>query len=123
MKKLIIASVIGAIALSGCAQNTHAYPDTYRSVEELRDAFVQAGGDCPNWEQSNQVKLAAESGTCSSTNVLSIYTSSASKDEVIATLKSLGMEGLSLLAGDNWIINDPEVKNLDTAIGGVLVTS
>jgi len=109
--------------LSGCAQNTHAYPDTYRSVEELRDAFVQAGGDCPNWEQSNQVKLAAESGTCSSTNVLSIYTSSASKDEVIATLKSLGMEGLSLLAGDNWIINDPEVKNLDTAIGGVLVTS
>lgn len=100
-----------------------SYPDTYRSVEELKDAFVKAGGTCDNWNQSNQVVLANESGTCSDQNVLSIYASESAVDEALEAYKSLGSTDSTLLIGENWIINDPSVKDLDPAIGGTFFTN
>lgn len=121
MKKTVIGiAAIVALTLTGCA---NTYPTEYRSVEELRDAFVKAGGECENWEQTNKVRLATESGTCSTSNVLSIYSSRNAVDEAVQVFKSLGAGGQSLLIGENWIINDPNVRNLDPAIGGTFLTT
>lgn len=131
MKRLLAASIT-ALLLTGCAatsepdapaQEAASYPETYRSVVELKDAFVQAGGDCPSWEQTNQVKTASESGTCSPTNVLSIYTSEAEKEDALELFKSIAQPGAALLVGKNWIINDKSVKEIDPAIGGTFFTN
>lgn len=120
-----MAATLATTALTGCSSN--AYPETYSSVEELRDAFVKAGGECPEWEQRNQVSLSAESGECSSQTVLSIYSSESDRDQVVNTQKELhkmvDMGGMHLLVGANWIINDPNVKDLDRAIGGIFITT
>lgn len=128
MKKLVTVLACTAM-LAGCSSISPTpdqpdYPDTYRSVEELRDAFVRAGGACDEWEQSNRVTAASESGTCSDSNVLSVYSSQDDRDQVVDSLRefSTTIGGMNLLVGENWIVNDPAVKNLDPAMGGVLVT-
>lgn len=125
MKKVVIACAAAVLALAGCtsAGDTAAneYQDSYRSVEDLRDAFVAAGGDCPEWEQTNQIKAAAESGTCSSSNVLSIYSSDATRDGAVEILKAIS-DNINLLVGENWVINDDSVQDLDPALGGTLVS-
>lgn len=129
---MLLAGVAGAalVALSACSQvapelepEAATYPETFRSVEELRDAFVEAGGECPSWEQSNHIPAAAESGTCSDSNVLSIYTSKDSTEAAFDNYKTIAQPGASLLVGENWIINDEVVKDLDPALGGVLFTN
>lgn len=131
MKKLLALGAI-ALMLSGCSAGPKSmeasgsaatYPSTYRSVEELRDAFVRAGGSCDHWEQDNVVKAAAESGRCSESNVLSIYTSKAEVDRAVQLFKSLGSIDAKLLVGENWIINDPAVGDLPEEFGGTFVTT
>lgn len=135
MKKLVVAAAV-ALLMTGCAAGTDTtdsaapevapepkYPATYRSVEELRDSFVEAGGACPDWVQENLIVAAAESGTCSTTNVLSVYTSQESKDEAVSTLKEIAISDLNLLVGENWVINDPVVASLDPELGGTLVSN
>lgn len=121
--KAWIALLAVALLVTGCAQQP-AYPETFRSVEELRDAFIEAGGICEEWEQSNKVKVAAESGTCDGSNVLSIYSSETDRDSVVGNMQfSAEILGeVNLLVGKNWIINDPDVKELDPALEGTLVT-
>ncbi len=129
MKKLGIALIGACLLLAGCSASPSApetsaasYPATFRSVEELRDAFVAAGGDCPAWQQTNQIPLAAESGTCSDSNVLSIYSSTADRDELVRGYKSIATSDSAILVGENWVINDKSVRDLDPALGGTLVT-
>lgn len=129
MKKLGVAVIGACLLLAGCSSapapsetTAVSYPATYRSVEDLRDAFVSAGGDCPAWEQTNQIPLAAESGTCSSSNVLSIYSSTADRDELVRGYKSIATNDSVILVGENWVINDKSVRDLDPALGGTIVT-
>lgn len=129
MKKLGVTALAAVLLLTGCASgptpetpSTAAYPATFRNVEELRDAFVRAGGSCPDWQQTNQIPLAAESGTCSSSNVLSIYSSTADRDELVRGYKSMAMEDSAIMVGANWVINDKQVRSLDPALGGTIVS-
>jgi hypothetical protein len=132
MKPVVIAAV-SILLLSGCASAPRAAPTasttptaapaaSYKTVEDLRDAFVKAGGDCPSWEESNNVTLAAQSGDCSGKTVLSIYLSEASRDQVIVNLKGLDI-GVHLLVGDNWIINTPDPAAFADELAGTVVTS
>lgn len=125
MRKLGIALIGVCTLLVGCSAApaaTASYPATFRSVEELRDAFVRAGGDCPDWKQTNQIPLAAESGTCSDSNVLSIYSSTADRDKLVTRYKEIASEDSVILVGENWVINDKAVRDLDPTLGGTLVT-
>lgn len=126
MKKVALVCTVGLLLLSGCSMNTAQSRDivetSYRSVVELRDAFISAGGSCESWVQKNQVTLAAESGTCNDSNVLSIYTSESVKDEALNMFKEIAADGTTLVVGPNWIVNDPSARDLDSSIGGVLVT-
>ncbi|MFB9309333.1 hypothetical protein BJY17_001205 [Agromyces hippuratus] len=116
--------------LAGCSAAAQPVPApepepvaTYSTVDELREAFVAAGGECPEWVQGDQVTLAAQSGSCSDDTVLSIYTGATDRDEVVGNLKTLLSDDLSLLVGENWIINVPEPELYVDKLGGTVVTN
>jgi hypothetical protein len=139
---LLAACLIGVLALSGCAGGaaltaaasaptptptpTKTVPpngEHYSSVTSLRSAYLTAGGDCPAFNETNQVARAAESGTCGTGSVLSIYSSSSDRDAVVDGMKQFAdLVGMNLLVGENWIINDKNVSQYRSKLGGTLVT-
>lgn len=129
MNRSIIFAAITVFILTGCAAQASGTssppPDggTFGSVEELKEAFVEAGGSCADWDQTNQIGIAAESGTCGDSVVLSTYTSTQAKDTAIATIKELGaiIGGSNQLVGLNWIVNSPEAADVRARLGGTLV--
>lgn len=71
-------------------------------VEDLRNAFVAAGGSCEQYDRTDVVEAAAESADCDSDTVLMYFTDVGDR---VATVATLGAFGSDLLAGDNWVIN------------------
>jgi len=114
------APATSAASLTPTTSPTQAPRATFGTVTELRDALVAAGYPCPAWEQTDVVSAAAQSGSCSDADVLSVYVGTEGRDVVVATLKELG--GASLLVGDNWILNSPDAPALQAKMGGVVVT-
>lgn len=142
-KRGILTTIVltGMMALSGCGSSSSVSPSptptetrppadggTYGTVAELKDAFVEAGGSCPEFNQTNRVKLAAESAECSSKAVLSTYLSSSDISQLIQTNKELNeqlkstVKGNSWLVGQNWVINSPEATQLREKLGGKVVS-
>ncbi|WP_432560605.1 hypothetical protein [Granulicoccus sp. GXG6511] len=89
---------------------------------ELRDAAVAAGYDCPEWAETNVVKLAAGSGRCSDQDVFSVYLTQQDVSTSVQNLKALGA-GVHLLTGPNWIINvrPAHLEPLREKLGGTIV--
>lgn len=139
-KSLLIACVLGVLALSGCAgstgsASTSASPsptpiktipangEHYSSIASLKDAFVNAGGACATFEEDNNVTRAAESGTCGKNAVISVYSSASDRDAVVDGMKEFAdMVGMHVLVGENWIINDENVAQQQSKLGGTLVS-
>ncbi len=98
---------------------------SFEKVEELRDAYVAAGGSCPTWVLSNVVETAIESGDCSDSSVLSIYSSTSEASDAAETIRDLndqaGMDS-TLLLGENWIIIAEDVATVEPVLGGILIT-
>lgn len=120
-----IAAVLMLGALVGCTATPEPdHSKSYATVDELRADFESAGGKCGEWDQTNAVTLAAQSGDCSRSTVLSIYSSEGDRDEVVSNLKGivdeLGGE-VHLLVGPNWIINTTDPESYVEALGGVVV--
>lgn len=137
---------IGALALAGCGGTTSAGPTasatptptstvtappanggTFPTVVALKNAFVKAGGACPAFNQTNRVKLAAESAECSTNTVISTYISSSDISELIQVNKKLNAEikssgGNSWLVGENWVINSPTAAQMQEKLGGKVVS-
>lgn len=129
-KKLAALTVAVLLSLSaaGCAATETESPTPTPSptatglgkvstIDELRDAFIAEGGVC-NWNQTDVVRDATASGDCSDQTVLSIYADVADRDLVVDRLVSFGLDELTLLVGDNWIINSPEAESMQPALGG-----
>lgn len=131
------ALLLSTIALSGCAGGPSSAPsesstptktmppngEHYSSVGALKDAFVEVGGECSTYEENNVVTLAAESASCGEDTVLSIYSSSSDRDEVVDNLKGFAdLVGVNVLVGENWIVNSNKVADLQPKLGGTLVT-
>lgn len=135
MKKRSFIALTGAalISLAGCSAPATAPvagsdADTpqarYDSVIDLRDAFVEAGGDCPDFKQTNRVTYAAESANCSSETVLSTYLSAeATQKRVDESKKAFGsLDSSTWLVGENWIVNAPNPESLQDELGGQLIS-
>jgi len=129
MNKMLVAlAALGLlVSVGGCSgpltPSPAEPPKTYATVVELKDAFVKAGGECPDWVQGDRITNAAQSGDCSSSTVLSIYLSEAKRDETIANLKNLSDLGVHLLVGENWIINTEDPETYADLLGGTVVRS
>lgn len=92
----------------------------YGSVTELRDALVLAGYPCPEWKQENRVELAAESGECSSADVLSTFATQTDLDQFVDNWRGLGDFSNPILVGPNWVLNIPEdsIDQVRPVLGG-----
>ncbi|WP_454697844.1 hypothetical protein [Arthrobacter humicola] len=142
---LLTTLILGTVALSGCSGGASANQpqqvsatatatpaptktvpvngEHYSSVQSLKDAFVLAGGICSGYSQTDNVTLAAQSGTCGKGAVLTIYSSVSDRDGVVANMKQFSdMVGMHLLVGENWIINDASVATVQPKLGGTLFT-
>ena len=93
----------------------------YPRVVDLRDAAKAAGFDCPAWQQHNRVTMAVESGSCSGSDVLSIY--QGPEDAAYAAMSiTTFVQPRHLLVGENWIINASadRLRELQPKLGGNL---
>lgn len=142
MNKREIAVVIlttGVLVLSGCGGSSSptavatptpppANGGTYATVEELKNAFVEAGGSCPSFTQHNRGTLSAESADCATNSVLSTYISSEDVSQLIQNNKKMNEElgytsqSNSWLVGENWVINAPDATQVRENLGGLVVT-
>jgi hypothetical protein len=102
-------------------------PREYATVAALKDAAVAAGMACPTWKQDDVVEVAAESGTCSDSTVLSTYATTADLQTAVENMRGMkkmlndnGIEPTPLLIGPNWIINAAEAPTLVDGLGGTV---
>lgn len=93
---------------------------SYTSIEQLRDDVVKAGYACPNWRQTNQVKLAAASGSCDGSSVFMLFLNEADVSTNVQNLKAIGAP-VHALVGPNWIVNVPNPSSLLKGMGGIVV--
>lgn len=107
---------------------THEDLGNVSSVVELRDALVKAGYECPNWQQDNKVKLAAESGTCDDASVLSTFASEGDRQAQLDTFSAMDelfadadVEQDPILVGPNWMFRAPGADTFASALGGTVV--
>lgn len=98
------------------------------SVVELRDALVAAGYECAAWEQENVVNLAAESGACDESSVLSTFASEGDLQaqldlfrESESLFTDAGVEPDPMLVGANWIFRSLEAPAYADELGGTVV--
>jgi hypothetical protein len=132
--RCLAAAAAMIIGLSGCSSLSSAEVDNaiqetpelqqVENLNELRLAFEDAGGSCDQWEQTNAVIGSSESATCDGQTVLSVYSTSSLAIEAASSLRDLTIQfGLtpSLLLGDNWLINSPDVQLVRETIGGTLI--
>lgn len=103
---------------SPTVSTSSAPPACYGSVAGLRDAFIATGYDCPDWRRTDRVKLVLQSGSCSGSDVLSIYTGS----EAVQQLKSISLDGVHLVVSEDWIIDTKQAEAIAAVLGGVHVT-
>lgn len=117
--------ILLVLVLSSCSNSTKSY----ESIDELKSAFIAAGGQCWEWKLKNSgqsadknIKSAAD---CDRSTVLVIY-----KDEMKTEQSSLQHAKLvrnmglvpHVLFGGNWMINSDQVVNIQKIFGGTLVT-
>lgn len=97
---------------------------TYSSVEDLRDAAIDAGLECSSWEQDNKALNAAESGSCADRKyVFSTYATEADLQAAVsrsATWADLLETDEAAVIGENWIIKGPDVEDLAKDLGGTV---
>lgn len=120
MTILTVTALVISTGIAGCA-STPVEGKTYSSIDDLRNDFEAAGGNCPDWVQTDQVSKALQSGKCDLSTVLAIYESSQDISNQVSELKK-GMEGtgleLQFLVGPNWIVNSPDYKKVQQLLGG-----
>lgn len=132
-RTLPIIAVVALLAACGGGSDSSSSASTAQelgevgAVSELKDAAVSAGYSCPSWQQDNVVAAAAESGSCSDSDVFSTYLSTDARDETVQRFKDLRSDidiggETTLLVGPNWVINSNEAATLKDALGGTLVT-
>jgi hypothetical protein len=123
--KKIVLGLLLVLSLAGCSStaSTPEPKETYDSVAELGDAFEDAGGDCSDFDQTDQILSAKESAICNPSTLISIYASESDRDQMIASLKnSLGDTPPHLLVGKNWVINTENPDEYVDELGGKVIT-
>lgn len=130
---------MAAVMLSACggegeptaasAEKAPAELGNVSSVVELRDALVDAGYDCAEWEQSNAVSLAAESGSCDDSSVLTTFASAGDLQQQLDREKSnesllvdAGIDPTPILVGPNWMVKAPLAGDYAGDLGGTVVS-
>lgn len=132
MKKLIL--ILFVILLSGCSNSNQSVEsldnklNRFESLEELKEAFVEAGGQCWGWRlgtHPDELQDTIGKGDCDSKTVLIVF-----KDYIDVKQQALDHRRhnvnlgfkTSLLFGDNWFINSDQVEVVYPKMSGTLMT-
>jgi hypothetical protein len=121
------AALVCAVLLAGCgsdeAGSTTDEGGGFESLNELREAAVDAGLDCQTWTPA-----PVESGDgahCGESVRLNWFADDdAARDaaeELSETLRDVGI-AYTLLLGDNWFISADDADELQDDLGGEVVT-
>lgn len=133
MKNKFVILLISVLFLTGCTTNNSATTEKpmenkFSSLAELKQAFIDAGGQCWDWVESaipKEITSETGHGECDSEGVLILYKDGVnSREEAIAFrsfLISLKFK-VNLLFGDNWMINSDQVEIVYPKMGGTLMT-
>lgn len=128
-----VAMALAAVLLAGCTPSaerddpsqSESAPASqalrFTTVLALRDALIQAGYECQNWRQSDDIASALQSGSCSTEDSLSIYLDSGAVQSRMEDLKGAD-KPVTLTVGDNWIVETPRAESVAQMIGGTVVT-
>jgi len=121
-----VAGCVGLVLMLGaCAGGPPEKGGSFKTVEDLRDAYVKTGRDCSAWKHEDKMKAAAQSAECDSSTVLSTYLSQSQLEEAIRGVKEfndkLDLGSDEWLVGENWIINAKDVAELQKKMGGTVV--
>ena len=124
----------GASSTSTSASALKLADQQFGSLAAFKDALVKEGYSCPNWSQTNVMISAAESGSCSTDDVLATYASEESKQKGMEDFKSVQADLASLDAssspdtedkgviyGKNWSLNTHDVTKWQEKLGGNIV--
>jgi hypothetical protein len=128
---LILVSLLVLTGCSGYNQSNERLGDKnsrFESLEELKEAFVEAGGQCWGWRLAthpDELEDTIGKGDCDSKTVLIVF-----KDYIDVEQQAINgrghNEGLgfktSYLFGDNWFINSDQVEIVYPKMGGTLMT-
>ncbi len=129
---IIFVSLLVLTGCSGSNQLKERLGDKnsrFESLEELKAAFVEAGGQCWGWRIDNSAPLEEfgwiGKGDCDSSTVLIVYADGvdvmAEAMMVRNTNINLGLK-TSYLIGDNWTINSDQIQTVYPKMGGTLMT-
>lgn len=127
MAAAVLASAVLGATLTACGGSSDSGESdsgpfgTFKSVEALRSAYVDAGGNCDDWDNNDRLEAATESGDCGDSIVLSIYANkSGARDAAEALLDATGQD--AVLVGANWIVNTTDdLDKLAATLGGEVV--
>jgi|LakMenE18May11ns_1017448.scaffolds.fasta_scaffold9254002_2 hypothetical protein len=135
MKKTqFLLILVSLLVLTGCSsynQSNERLGDKnsrFESLEELKEAFVEAGGQCWGWKLAthpDELENLIGKGDCDSKTVLIVYDDYIDvEQEAINSRRhneSLGFK-TSYLFGGNWFINSDQVEVVYPKMGGTLMT-
>lgn len=121
MIRQALAAVTLALSLSACAAtdassgSESGKPETasYSTVEELMDAAIDAGYNCPQRKVEDFSLANENAGSCSDNDR---FLAGLSEDDVQMLLKESGKN--TYLVGPDWFINSPKAKSLQKNLGG-----
>ncbi len=128
--RLAAPLAISAVTLTGCSLidggDDEAKPTIfgeateYQTLDELKAAFVTAGGECDSWEPVDPGDYDAEAGRCGDSTVLAVYHNPDQIPEVVARAQQLATT-THLLVGENWVVNTPNPENFVDQLGGTTI--
>ncbi len=129
MKKIPFATAAVAIvvSLSGCASG----PKNYSTVDELKSAYVQAGGSCSKGTVVDTSAITAASKdltglagySCTNDIGLFVFPSKKARDyfvDLINGAASASKTGIHMVLGEKWLIGGVTLDNkkFASALGG-----
>lgn len=125
------AALALSLTLAGCGSDNNAFAlkdsappadgGSYGTIEDLKEAAVEAGVDCPDWDLHNKATYASSSGSCSDSIGLATYASESQMDKQLEAWKVIGeMIVLERLVGKNWTIDVADPEALQKKLGGTV---
>ncbi len=99
---------------------------TYPTVDDLRAAFIAAGGSCTDYTKVTTVAKATGAATCGSKYTLAVFATAADPD-VVVNASGAKKSPYLMLVGANWLVIAASQHQFDTftalllKLGGFIV--
>lgn len=129
MKKIFagVTAALISVSLAGCASG----PREYKDVNELKDAYVSAGGDCAKPKDidtsaftGDMVELEGMTAlSCTDDIGVFVFKSTASRDAFVTLIEEIATAsktGVHVAMGEKWIVAGVALDNTKfaKALGG-----